>query len=62
MIVVLDACVLDPPLLRDLLLTLAALNAFEVRWTPEILDELTRNSSAEHPWPPRPLDSALRPE
>jgi predicted nucleic acid-binding protein len=48
-IVVLDACVLYPPSLRDLLLTLAALDAFEVRWSDEILDEVTRNVVADHP-------------
>ncbi len=49
MIVVLDACVLYPPSLRDLLLTLATLDAFEVRWSAEILDEVTRNVVADHP-------------
>jgi predicted nucleic acid-binding protein len=48
-IVVLDACVLYPPSLRDLLLTLAALDAFDVRWSDEILDEVTRNVTADHP-------------
>jgi hypothetical protein len=48
-IVVLDACVLYPPSMRDLLLTLATLDAFEVRWSAEILDELTRNVVADHP-------------
>jgi predicted nucleic acid-binding protein len=47
-IVVLDACVLYPPSLRDLLLTLAALDAFDVRWSDEILDEVTRNVLADH--------------
>ena len=49
MIVVLDACVLYPPSLRDLLLTLAALDAFDVRWSDEILDEVSRNVVADHP-------------
>jgi predicted nucleic acid-binding protein len=49
MIVVLDACVLYPPSLRDLLLTLAALDAFDVRWSDQILDEVTRNVVADHP-------------
>lgn len=49
MIVVLDANVLYPPSLRDLLLTLAALEAFDVRWSVEILDEVTRNVLADNP-------------
>jgi predicted nucleic acid-binding protein len=48
-IVVLDACVLYPPSLRDLLLTLAALDAFDIRSTEEILDEVTRNVIRNHP-------------
>lgn len=40
---VLDACVLYPVVLRDLLLTLGALDAFDPRWTSAILDEMTRN-------------------
>lgn len=47
--VVLDACVLYPPSLRDLLLTLASLDAFEVRWSDEILEEVRRNVLADHP-------------
>ena len=38
-----------PPSLRDLLLTLAALDAFEVRWSDEVLDEVARNVVADHP-------------
>lgn len=49
MLVVLDACVLYPPSLRDLLLTLGALDVIEVRWSEEILDEVTRNVVADHP-------------
>ena len=41
MLVVLDACVLYPPSLRDLLLTLGALDVIEVRWSDAILDELS---------------------
>jgi len=46
---VLDACVLYPPSLRDLLLTLAALDAIDVRWSDEILEELIRNAVAKNP-------------
>lgn len=45
---VLDSCVLYPVVIRDLLLTLAALDAFEPRWTEAILDEMTRNVLADH--------------
>ena len=40
---------LYPPSLRDLLLTLASLEAFELRWSQEILEEFERNVLADHP-------------
>jgi PIN domain len=46
---VLDACVLYPPSLRDVLLTLAALDAFDVVWGESILLEVERNVLADHP-------------
>jgi predicted nucleic acid-binding protein len=47
--VVLDACVLYPPSLRDRLLTLAALDAYDVVWSETILAEVERNVLADHP-------------
>lgn len=41
--VVLDACVLYPAPIRDLLLTLAANRLFKVNWSPLIQDEWVRN-------------------
>lgn len=40
---VLDACVLYPAPLRDLLLSLASAGLFHARWTPDIENEWTRN-------------------
>lgn len=45
----LDACVLYPVVLRDLLLSLAIEAAFEPIWSEEILDEMRRNVLANHP-------------
>lgn len=44
--VVLDACVLYPMHLRDVLLQAAAEGLYQVRWSQEILDEATRNLTA----------------
>lgn len=41
--VVLDACVLYPMNLRDVLLQAAAEGLYQVYWSQEILDEATRN-------------------
>lgn len=41
--VVLDANVLYPPLLRDVLLSVAAAGMYRVIWTSEILEEVERN-------------------
>jgi len=47
--VVLDACVLYPAPLRDLLLSLAAAGIFRARWTPIIQDEWVRNVLKNRP-------------
>jgi hypothetical protein len=52
---VLDACVLYPVVTRDLLLTLAAEDAFEPIWTDEIIAEMRRNIVADRP----DIDGAL---
>ncbi len=46
---ILDANVLYPNLLRDLLLSLAAAGLYHARWTSEINDEWTRNLIANRP-------------
>jgi hypothetical protein len=48
-VLVLDTCVLFPPSMRDLLLTLAALDAYSVRWSDEILTELSRTVTETYP-------------
>ena len=49
LVAVLDANVLYPQWLRDLLLTLAAFGYYEPRWSDRILDEMRRNVLADHP-------------
>jgi len=46
---VLDACVLYPPSLRDLLMHLAVAGAYMPRWTEEIHAEWIRNVLADNP-------------
>lgn len=46
---ILDANVLYPNLLRDLLLSMASAGLYHARWTPQINDEWTRNLVANKP-------------
>lgn len=48
-IALLDACVLYPPSLRDLLMRVAVAGVYEPRWTEEIHDEWTRNVLSNTP-------------
>lgn len=48
-VVLLDACVLYPAPLRDLLLRLATTGLFAAKWTDEIHDEWTRNLLSNRP-------------
>lgn len=47
--VILDACVLYPPSLRDLLMWLASVRVYGPRWTEEIHAEWIRNVLADNP-------------
>lgn len=49
LIAVLDANVLYPQWLRDVMLTLAAMGYYEPRWSSQIIDEMRRNVLADHP-------------
>lgn len=49
MIAVLDACVLYPPSLRDMLMWLAVVKVYEPRWTEEIHTEWIRSVLADRP-------------
>ena len=48
-VAVLDACILYPPSLRDLLMRVAAVGAYEPRMTDDIHDEWIRHVLADHP-------------
>jgi predicted nucleic acid-binding protein len=48
-VVVYDACVLYPSLLRDLLIRIAQSGLVQARWTDEILDEAFDNLAANRP-------------
>ena len=48
-VALLDACVLYPPSLRDLLMRVAVVGTYEPRWTEEIHGEWIRNVLADHP-------------
>lgn len=49
LVVVLDANVLYPQWLRDVMLTLAALGYYEPVWSQQIVDEMRRNVLHDHP-------------
>ncbi|AEJ40120.1 hypothetical protein TPY_1940 [Sulfobacillus acidophilus TPY] len=38
----LDTCVLYPATLRDVILTIAEVGICQIRWSPDVLDELER--------------------
>jgi hypothetical protein len=60
-IAVLDACVLYPPSLRDLLMRVAGDGIYEPRWTEEIHTEWIRNVLAGNPGvTPAQLDRTRR--
>lgn len=48
-VALLDACVLYPPSLRDLLMRAAVAGLYAPRWTEQIHDEWTRNVLADNP-------------
>jgi predicted nucleic acid-binding protein len=48
-VVVYDACVLYPNLLRNLLIRIAQSGLVQAKWTDEILDEAFRNLAANRP-------------
>lgn len=60
-VAILDACILYPPSLRDLLMWLATVEAYKPRLTEEIHAEWIRNVLADHPGvTPAQLDRTRR--
>ena len=60
-VAVLDACVLYPPSLRDLLMRIAVAGAYKPRWTEEIHAEWIRPVLSDNPEvPPAHLDRTRR--
>lgn len=49
LVAVLDANVLYPQWLRDMMLTLAAMGYYDPVWSWQIIDEMRRNVLADHP-------------
>ncbi len=49
LIAVLDANILYPQWLRDVMLSLAAMGYYEPRWSCQIIDEMRRNVLTDHP-------------
>jgi len=43
MVAFLDACVLYPSNLRDVILTMVEAGLFQMRWSPDVLEEMERN-------------------
>lgn len=43
MVAFLDACVLYPSNHRDVILTMAEAGLFQIRWSPDVLEEMERN-------------------
>jgi len=56
---VLDANVLYPGSLRDTLLRVSALGYYEVRWSQQILDEMSRNLLAKAEMTPKQIERLL---
>jgi len=46
----LDTCVLFPTNLRDVILTIAEVGICQIRWSPDVLDELQRTYIKKRKW------------